>query len=130
MAPKPSGEHGEPSGAHGAAPEGDAPRHGETTLVTFVFDAKDDEAAEALLGALAKYTVLARSETGARNVDLCQAVGSPRRFLLVEKWASPEAQRRHFDSPALVELAEACRNLLTARPAIELWDGLSAHDLA
>jgi hypothetical protein len=29
----------------------------------------------------------------------------------------------------MVEMAEACRGLLSAPPDIDLWDGPSAHDL-
>ena len=34
---------------------------------------------------------------------------TPGRFLVVEKWESPTAQRAHFDSADMVEMAEACR---------------------
>jgi quinol monooxygenase YgiN len=47
----------------------------------------------------------------------------------VEKWESPAAQRAHFDSAETVEMAEACRGLLSQAPEIELLEGVSAHDL-
>jgi quinol monooxygenase YgiN len=47
----------------------------------------------------------------------------------VEKWESPVAQRAHFDSTDMVEMAEACRGLLAGPPDIELLEGISAHDL-
>ena len=34
-----------------------------------------------------------------------------------------------FDSALMVEMAESCSGLLAAPPDIDLWDGLSAHDL-
>ena len=97
------------------------------TLVTLAFEATD---AAALVGALARYVVLSRGHPGCRNIDLCQSVTRPERFVVVEKWESPAAQRAHLDSPDFAELARACEGLLTAPPAVDLLDGLSAHDLA
>ncbi|MCB9380878.1 MAG: antibiotic biosynthesis monooxygenase [Acidimicrobiaceae bacterium] len=98
----------------------------ELAVVSMRFDAADPAA---LLGVLSKYVVLTRMEPGCRNVDLCQSVLSPGRFLVVEKWDSPDHQRAHFDSAVMVEMAQSCTGLLTAAPDIELWDGASAHDL-
>jgi quinol monooxygenase YgiN len=99
----------------------------ELTVVTMAFDAVDPER---LLAVLAKYIVVSRMQTGCRNIDLCGSVTRDRRYLIIQKWDSPAAQRAHFDSPAMVEMAEACRGLLTAPPEIELFEGVSAHDLA
>lgn len=98
----------------------------ELTLVTLRFDAADPDG---LLAVLAKYVVLARMEPGCRNVDLCASVTQPGRYLVIQKWETPAAQRAHFDSSLMVEMAESCRGLLTAPPDIDLWDGLSAHDV-
>jgi quinol monooxygenase YgiN len=49
---------------------------------------------------------------------------------VIQKWDSPAAQKAHFDSPEMVEMAEACTGLLTQPPQIDLLEGLSAHDLA
>jgi quinol monooxygenase YgiN len=99
----------------------------ELTVVTMRFDAADDAA---LLAVLSKYVVLARMEDGCRNVDLVSSVTTPGRHLVIEKWDSPEAQRRHFDSEVMVEMATACTGILARPPDIDLWDGTSAHDLA
>jgi quinol monooxygenase YgiN len=69
-------------------------------------------------------------EHGCRNVDLCASVTRPGRYLIIEKWDSPSAQRAHFDGPVMVEMARSCAGLLSAQPDIDLWDGPSAHDLA
>jgi quinol monooxygenase YgiN len=98
----------------------------ELTIVTMRFDAAEPAA---LLGVLSKYVVLTRMEPGCRNIDLCASVTTPGRYLLIQKWDSPQPQRAHFDSPAMVEMAEACRGLLSGPPDIDLWDGPSAHDL-
>ena len=98
----------------------------ETTLVTMRFEASDPER---LIGVLSKYVVLARMVHGCRNIDLCQSVTTPNRFVVVEKWESPEAQREHFDSAEMVDMAKACEGLLASPPDIDLLEGLSAHDL-
>ena len=98
----------------------------ELAIVTMRFDAAD---AAALLAVLSKYVVLTRMEPGCRNVDLCASVTHPGRYLVIQKWDSYEAQRTHFDSATMVEMATACAGLLTSPPDIDLWDGPSAHDL-
>lgn len=84
----------------------------------------------ALVGILSKYVVVSRGHPGCRNIDLCGSVTTPNRFLIVQKWDSPDAQQAHFDSADMVEMAESCRGLLAKAPTIELFEGLSAHDLA
>ena len=84
---------------------------------------------ETLLAVLSKYVVLTRMEPGCRNVDLCASVAHPGRYLLIQKWDSAAAQRTHFDSSGMIEMAQSCTGLLMAAPAIDLWDGASAHDL-
>lgn len=98
----------------------------ELAIVTMRFDAADPAS---LLAVLSKYVVLTRMEPGCRNVDLCASYTHPGRYLLIQKWDSTDAQRTHFDSPIMVEMAKSCVGLLTAPPDIDLWDGPSAHDL-
>ena len=100
----------------------------ELTIVTMAFEAAAS-GAERLLAVLAKYVVVSRQEPGCRNIDLCQSVTSPARLVVIQKWESPEAQRAHFDSPEMVEMASACEGLLAKRPDIDLLQGLSAYDL-
>jgi quinol monooxygenase YgiN len=98
----------------------------ELTVVTMVFEAADDDA---LLAVLARYVVLTRMADGCRNVDLCASVTRPGRHLIVQKWTTPAAQRAHFDSALMVDMARECTGLLRAPPDIDLWEGASAHDL-
>jgi len=98
----------------------------ELTIVTMRFEAADPER---LVPVLAKYVVLTRMHPGCRNVDLCVSVTTPGRLLVIEKWESSSAQRAHFDSADMVEMAEACRGLLAGPPDIDLLEGISAHDL-
>ncbi len=98
-----------------------------TTVVTMEFDAADPAR---LLATLAKYVVLSRGQPGCRNIDLCASTTTGARYVVISKWASPEEQRRHFDSPEMVEMAAACDGILTRPPRIDLLEGISAHDLA
>lgn len=98
----------------------------ELTIVTMDFRATDPER---LLPILSKYVVVSRGRPGCRNIDLCASVTTPDRFVIVEKWDSPEAQRVHFDSREMVEMAQACSGLLSKAPDIDLLEGISAHDL-
>lgn len=99
----------------------------ELAVVTMRFDSADDAA---LLAILSKYVVLTRMVDGCRNVDLCSSVTIPGRHLVIQKWDDTEAQRAHFDSPLMVEMAESCVGILSAAPEIDLYDATSAHDLA
>lgn len=98
----------------------------ELTIVTMDFRASDPAR---LMPVLSKYVVLSRGHEGCRNIDFCASLTTPDRFVIVEKWESPEAQQAHFDSPEMVEMAESCRGLLTRAPDIDLLEGISAHDL-
>ena len=98
----------------------------ELTMVSMSFDATD---VEALMKVLSKYVVLSRGHDGCRNIDLAASVTTPGRFVVVEKWESPETQQAHFDSPEMVEMATSCQGLLSKPPHIDLLEGISAHDL-
>ena len=98
----------------------------ELAIVTMKFDAAD---VDPLLSVLSKYVVLTRMQPGCRNIDLCASATRPGRYLIIHKWESVAAQRAHFDSDVMVDMARSCNGLLTAPPDIDLWDGASAHDL-
>lgn len=98
----------------------------ELVVVTLQLDASDDDRLRPLL---ARYVVLTRDAPGCRNVDLLASATTPNRYLVIQKWESPDAQRAHFDSPLMVGFAADCRGLLAAPPAIDLHDAISASDL-
>jgi quinol monooxygenase YgiN len=98
----------------------------DVMIVTMIFDARDPSA---LLDVLSKYVVLTRMQPGCRNVDLCASVTKPSRLVIIQKWESAVAQRTHFDSAEMVEMAQACRGLLAGSPEIDLLEAISAHDL-
>ena len=98
----------------------------DLTIVSMRFEASDRARLEAVL---ARYVVASRGHAGCRNIDLCSSVTQPGRYLIVEKWESPEAQRAHFDSDEMVAMAKACEGILAAPPDIDLLAAVSAHDL-
>jgi quinol monooxygenase YgiN len=108
-------------------PQDDLDDEVDLVVVTLRFRAADPEA---LAAVLAKYVVVARGAEGCRNIDLCASATDPAVLLVVQKWASPAAQRAHFDSPEMVDMAQACTGLLAEPPQIDLFDPISAHDLA
>ena len=99
----------------------------ELTVVIMRFQAADPAALQAVL---ARYVVMSRGHDGCRNIDLLVSVTDPTRHTIVSKWESPTVQQAHFDSADMVEMAEACRGLLSEPPDIDLYEGISAHDLA
>ena len=85
---------------------------------------------EQLMEVLARYVVLSRGQAGCRNIDYVASVTDPGRLVLVEKWDSLETQRAHFDSNEMVDMAREAMPLLDAEPDIDLFEGISMHDLA
>jgi quinol monooxygenase YgiN len=97
-------------------------------VVAGVFDARPG--AEGELGAvLANYVVLSRRSPGCRNIDLVASLTTPGRFLVYEKWESPEHQRDHLRSAVTEEMAAAALPLLAGPPDLGLFEAVSAHDL-
>jgi quinol monooxygenase YgiN len=98
----------------------------DLVVVTMTFDAADPDR---LLAVLSKYVVVSRGHEGCRNIDLVASATVPGRFLILQKWASPQVQRAHFDSAEMVEMAQSCAGLLVDPPTIDLCEPISAHDL-
>ena len=105
---------------------GSGPDEVELTMVTMTFDAVDGDALQSML---ARYVVLSRGHAGCRNIDLCLSTTTPNRFVIIQKWSSPEDQQAHFDSADMVSMAQGCTGLLAAPPRIDLLEAISAHDL-
>ncbi len=111
------------------SPPAHEPRDVEIGVLTARFDALPGT--EERLGAtLANYVVMTRNEPACRNVDLVASVTQGGRFLVVEKWDSAAALQAHLDSALMTEMARAAVPLLAQRPEIDMWDSISAHDLA
>jgi quinol monooxygenase YgiN len=99
----------------------------DLTMVTMSFDASDPGQLQSVL---AQYVVVSRGHPGCRNIDFAMSSTAPDRFVIIQKWETPDAQRAHFDSADMVEMATSCDGLLAAPPRIDLLDPISAHDLA
>jgi quinol monooxygenase YgiN len=100
----------------------------ELTIVAGTFVARSGKEAE-LAAVLARYLVLTRMVTGCRNVDLMSSSSEPGRYLMVEKWDDPEAQKDHLNGEIMVTMATEATNLLAGPPDLDLYDAISAHDL-
>jgi quinol monooxygenase YgiN len=100
----------------------------ELTVMVGVFDAADGREAD-LAGVLAHYVVVSRAEDGCRNIDLITSLLTPGRFLVYEKWESPEAQAGHMAGPVMAEMAQGMSTLLREAPDLGLYLAVSAHDL-
>jgi quinol monooxygenase YgiN len=97
-------------------------------VVAGTFDARPG--AEAALGAvLARYVVMSRTSPGCRNIDLVASLTTPGRFLVYEKWETPEHQREHLTSAVTETMAAAALPLLAGPPELGLFEAISAHDL-
>ena len=101
----------------------------EISILTATFDAKQDLIV-ALASILARYTVMTRHEPGCRNVDLVVSTTATARFLVIQKWDNDTAARAHLDAPVMADMAREAIPLLTTQPTIDLYDSISAHDLA
>ena len=93
-----------------------------------VFDAASGRE-EDLAGVLARYVVVSRTEEGCRNIDLVASLLSPGRFVVYEKWESPDAQAEHMAGETMAELADGVSALLSGPPDLGLFVAVSAHDL-
>lgn len=100
----------------------------EIWVVAGRFQARSGREAE-LAAVLANYVVLTRNADHCRNVDLVASAGTPGRFLVIEKWDDPNAQRAHLDAPVMVDMATAATPLLAGAPDLDLYQAISAHDL-
>jgi quinol monooxygenase YgiN len=101
----------------------------EVAMFTAVFDARQGRE-ETLAALLARYVVMTRREPACRNVDLVFSTTHGGRFLVVEKWDDAEAVQAHLDSPLMAEMAREALPLLADKPSLDLYDTISAHDLA
>lgn len=101
----------------------------ELALLTATFDARPG-VEETLAAVLARYVVLTRHEPACRNVDLVRSATQGGRFLVVEKWDSAAAVQAHLDSELMAAMATDAVPLLATKPDLDLYDSISAHDLA
>ena len=100
----------------------------EIWMVAGIYQARTGRE-EDLAAVLARYTVLTRAVERCRNVDLVMSAATPGRFLVVEKWDDPDAQRAHLDSEVMVTMATDATAMLAGAPELDLWQTISAYDV-
>ena len=100
----------------------------ELTVIAGTFVARSGKETD-LAGVLARYVVLTRAVTGCRNVDLMASTSTPGRFLMIEKWDDPLAQKDHLNGEVMVTMATEATSLLAGPPDLDLYDAISVYDL-
>jgi quinol monooxygenase YgiN len=101
----------------------------EVAMLSAIFDASPGSE-EALAAALSRYVVMTRNVPACRNVDLVASATQGGRLVVIEKWDSGAAVQAHLDSPLMTDMAREVVPLLASQPVIDLYDTISAHDLA
>ena len=101
----------------------------EIAILTASFESLAGEE-EVLAAALARYVVMTRHEPGCRNVDLVISSTKSGHFMVIQKWESDEMARQHLDSDLMASMAREAVPHLAGKPTLDLWDTISAHDLA
>ncbi len=71
-----------------------------------------------------------RCEEGAESYRIGEDVESPNHFIIVERWASMEAQYQHFKRPEFGELMGALRDIMAGPPEVSIHAVSSAMTLA
>ena len=50
--------------------------------------------------------------------------------MVIEKWDSAAAVQAHLHSPLMIDMAREALPSLATKPALDIYDTISAHDLA
>ena len=74
-------------------------------------------------------TARARAERGCESCQAAEDVETPNDFVIVEQWASMEAQYEHFRNPQFGELMGSLDDLLAGPPDISIHEVASTHTL-
>src|SRR3954464_9136591 len=104
-------------------------------MLTAIFDARPGAgrgpgAKNAVAAPPARYVVLARHEPACRNIDLVASLTHGGRLVIIEKWDSADAVQEHLDSQLMTDMAGEALPSLATKPALDIYDTISAHDLA
>ncbi len=78
---------------------------------------KEDE----LVAAMTAVVGPTRAEEGCLEYELHQSTEVPTRFLMIERWASPEALARHLETPHIKALFARAPEIVAAPVAISSW---------
>ena len=69
------------------------------------------------------------AEEGCESYQIGEDVETPNRFIIVERWASQEAQYHHFRSPEFGKLMGALGKILAGPPEVSIHDVVSTMTL-
>ena len=100
----------------------------EIAVLTAAFTARPEREGE-LAAVLARYVVLTRGEPGCRNVDLLISATESGKFVVIEKWDSPDDRPAHLDTELMTAWPRPRSRCWPSSPKIDLLDTISAHDL-
>ena len=70
-----------------------------------------------------------RAEEGCESYRLCEDVEMPNAFVLVEEWASTEAQYKHFRHPEFSKLMGSLGDVLAGPPEVSIHEVASTQSL-
>jgi quinol monooxygenase YgiN len=70
-----------------------------------------------------------RAEEGCESYQISEDVETPNQFVIVERWASLEAQHSHFRRPEFGELMGALGDVLAGPPDVSINDVASTLTL-
>jgi len=70
-----------------------------------------------------------RTQEGCEHYEVGEDIHTPNRFLIVEKWASLDAQYEHFRAPEFGELMGALQEVLAGPPEVSIHEVASTLTL-
>ena len=70
-----------------------------------------------------------RAEEGCESYRVCEDVETPNAFVLVEEWASLDAQYEHFRHPDFGELMGSLGDVLAGPPEVSIHEVASTQTL-
>ncbi|HUS22232.1 MAG TPA: putative quinol monooxygenase [Aeromicrobium sp.] len=70
-----------------------------------------------------------RAEEGCESYAVCEDVEKPNVFVLVEEWASMDAQYEHFRNPEFGKLMGSLQDVLAGPPEVSIHDVASTQTL-
>jgi quinol monooxygenase YgiN len=70
-----------------------------------------------------------RAEEGCESYQFCEDVETPNTFVIVEYWASMEAQYDHFRKPDFGELMGSLNDVLAGPPEVSIYEVASTQTL-
>jgi quinol monooxygenase YgiN len=70
-----------------------------------------------------------RAEEGCESYRVCEDSETPNAFVLVEEWASMDAQYEHFRNPEFGKLMQGLSDVLAGPPEVSIYEVASTQTL-